>query len=200
MTSAQLIKDVGETTADSKSRFGPGQRDMWYFILFDSSVFSCYLISYIIFRIKNPAEFLASQEQMSQGLGIFNTVLLLTSSWFLARCVRYTRHNELSRALQYLMLTAVAGVSFMVVKSIEWFLAIKSGFTLTYSLYFSFYYFITGFHMVHMAVGLVALFYIYHNLRNPKDNVLYSVETGSTYWHMVDLLWVYIFALLYLMR
>ena len=200
MTSAQLITDIGETKPEQGPRFGPGQRDMWYFILFDSSVFSCYLISYIIFRIKHPAEFLASQAQMSQGLGIFNTVLLLTSSWFLARCVRYTRVNDFSRARHYLVLTAVVGISFMLVKSVEWYLAIENGFTLTYSLYFSFYYFITGFHMVHMVVGLVALFYIYHNLRNPKENVLYSVETGSTYWHMVDLLWVYIFALLYLMR
>lgn len=51
-----------------------------------------------------------------------------------------------------------------------------------------------------MVVGLVALSYIYYNLRNPADHVLYAVETGATYWHMVDLLWIYIFALLYLMR
>ena len=200
MTSVQPITDSSETKPGRENYFGPGQRDMWYFILFDSFVFSCYLISYVIFRAKNPAEFLASQAHMGQGFGIFNTVLLLTSSWVLARCVRYTRNNQLGRARRYLMLTALIGVSFMVSKSIEWSLAIKSGFTLTYSLYFSFYYFITGFHMVHMVCGLVALSYIYYNLRNPTDHVLYSVETGATYWHMVDLLWVYIFALLYLMR
>lgn len=199
MTSAELIADIRETNSGERY-FGPGQRDMWYFILFDSFVFSCYLISYLIFRIKHPTEFLASQAHMSQGIGIFNTVLLLTSSWFLARCVRYTRHNQLERASRFLLLTALVGLAFMVSKSIEWSLALKGGFTLTYSLYFSFYYFITGFHMVHMVVGLVALSYIYYNLKKPRDDVLYCVETGATYWHMVDLLWVYIFALLYLMR
>jgi nitric oxide reductase NorE protein len=191
---------VNESQPSSRRAFGPGQPDMWYFVVFDSFVFSCYLITYVLFRSKSPEDFLASQVHLSQGFGIFNTVALLTSSWLIARCVHCTRSNRLIDARPCLVLAAVFGLSFMASKSLEWTLGIRQGLTLTYSEFFTYYYFITGYHMVHMIVGLVALGYIYVNLRTPGENVVYAVETGATYWHMVDLLWVFIFALLYLMR
>lgn len=181
-------------------RFGPGQRDMWYFALFDAFVFSCYLVSYMLFRAKDPESFLASQAHMNQTFGIFNTVLLLTSSWFIARCVRHTRLGDPVRAGRCLVGTALFGIGFMMSKSVEWTLAIRDGYTLMHSEFFTFYYFITGYHMIHMVVGLVALSYIFYNLKNPTQQQVYCVETGATFWHMVDLLWVFIFALLYLMR
>ncbi len=200
MSSTQTIDDLIRQEEGSEHGFGPGQRDMWYFIIFDACVFSCYLISYMLFRARNPEEFLAAQAHQSQGFGIFNTILLLTSSWFIARCVRCTRLGDLGGAKRCLMLAVLFGVSFMVSKSVEWTLAIREGFTLMHSLYFTYYYYITAYHMLHMVVGLVVLTYVYFNLIRPTNHLVESVETGATYWHMVDLIWVFIFALLYLMR
>jgi len=197
---AQPIGGSVDSTVKQHSAFGPGQPDMWFLVLFDSLVYACYLISYVVFRMRDPEQFLESQRHLNQGLGVLNTILLLTSSVLVARCVQSTRKGDYGQARREVALAALFGLSFMAVKIYEWTAAIDAGFTLTHSLFFGYYYFITGFHMIHMVIGMVVLFIANYNLNRPGESTLYTVETCGTYWHMVDFLWVFIFSLLYVMR
>ena len=86
------------------------------------------------------------------------------------------------------------------IKAYEWSTKIARGYTIPSNEFFSFYYMLTGVHLFHVALGLLILGVVVRELRNPRRRRMSMVETGATYWHMVDLLWIVIFALLYVMR
>jgi nitric oxide reductase NorE protein len=186
--------------AQSETRFGPGQPAMWFFVIFDSFIYALYLISYVFFRMREPEAFMASQAHLDQGLGALNTVMLLTSSWLVARVVSSTRAGAFEVAKREVMIAGAFGLGFMAIKIWEWSASIDAGYTLTHSLFFSYYYFITGFHFIHMIIGMICLGIAWFTLQQSQADRLYTVETCATYWHMVDFLWVFIFALLYVMR
>jgi nitric oxide reductase NorE protein len=130
---------------------------------------------------------------------VVNTVILLTSSWFVAQAVLCVRGGDPDRAVRLLWGGAVSGVAFMVLKCYEWYREIVAGQTNS-DMFYSFYYVITGVHLVHVLIGLIVLGVLVRELRTPGRRRVWMVESGATYWHMVDLLWVIIFALLYVMR
>jgi nitric oxide reductase NorE protein len=136
---------------------------------------------------------------LSQGAGILNTILLLTSSWFVALCVNATRARDFKTASRFLQLGFVLGVAFMVVKAGEWYVKIHAGLPELTHEFFLYYFMFTGLHVTHVALGLVLLVLVWRELRRTQPRAAF-VEVGATYWHMVDSLWIVIFALLYLMR
>jgi nitric oxide reductase NorE protein len=94
----------------------------------------------------------------------------------------------------------LCGVAFILIKAYEWSSEISQGLTFPSNDFFMFYYMLTGVHLFHVVLGLVILGVVFRELHNPKCRRVSMVETGATYWHMVDLLWVIIFALVYVMR
>ena len=181
-------------------RFVPGQPDMWAFVLFESVVFASYFTVYVIRRAQSPELFLRSQAKLSLAVGVFNTVVLLASSWSAARCVQSARARSYSSAQTHALLTMFFGSVFLVSKVLEWSREIHQGLGFTASEFFSFYYFLTGIHFLHLLIGFVALGIVVHQLRSPERRSQEIIETGATYWHTIDYLWVMIFALLYVMR
>jgi nitric oxide reductase NorE protein len=177
-----------------------GQPDMWAFVLFEYLVFSSYFIIYMLYRMRTPELFLRSQEHLDQNLGFANTVILLTSSWLIARCVHSAREEKYGIALRQVALTLSCGVLFVASKAIEWWMKLREGFEFSTNPFFSFYYFLTGIHVLHVGIGFLFLGVVAYQLSSPARRSLEIVETGATYWHMVDFLWVIIFALLYVMR
>jgi nitric oxide reductase NorE protein len=131
---------------------------------------------------------------------VFNTLVLLGSSWSVARCVQAARERSFRAALTNAFLTMLFGVVFLVSKVLEWAAEIAQGFTFTTDEFFSFYYFLTGIHFVHLLIGFVVLAVAIHQLWSPTRRSQEVIETCATYWHTIDLLWVLIFALLYVMR
>jgi nitric oxide reductase NorE protein len=89
---------------------------------------------------------------------------------------------------------------FLVSKVREWAAAIEQGFTFTRDEFFSFYYFLTAIHFLHLLIGFVVLAVAVHQLWSPARRSQETIETCATYWHTIDFLWVLIFALLYVMR
>jgi nitric oxide reductase NorE protein len=178
----------------------PGEADIWVFVLFEAVVFSSYFIVYMIKRIQKPELFLHSQETLSQNFGVANTVVLLTSSLFMARCVRAAREGRYDAAMNQVILTIACAVIFVVSKCFEWDIKINEGLDFSTNEFFSFYYFLTAVHVLHVVFGFVFLGVVIYQLRSPTRRSQVIVETGATYWHMVDFLWVFIFALLYVMR
>ena len=181
-------------------RFVPGQPDMWAFVLFEALVFTGYFVVYMVRRIQSPEAFLSAQAQLDLRFGVLNTLVLLVSSWSMARCVQAAREGRYSSALTNAYLTLLFGLAFLGSKVVEWVTEIGRGLTLTTSEFFSFYYFLTAIHFLHLLMGFVVLGVVVYQLWSPERRSQELVETGATYWHTVDFLWVMIFALLYVMR
>jgi nitric oxide reductase NorE protein len=178
----------------------PGQPDMWAFVLFEAFVFTAYFSVYIFSRVRSHDLFLASQAHLDLRVGVFNTLVLLTSSLFVARCVQAARAGSYRAATTNAFLTMLFGFVFLVSKVREWAVEIGRGFTFTANEFSSFYYFLTAIHFIHLLIGFVVLAVIVHQLRSSARRSQEIVETCATYWHTVDFLWVMIFALLYVMR
>jgi nitric oxide reductase NorE protein len=187
-----------ETVAPA--RFVPGQPDMWAFVLFEALVFTAYFISYVVCRTRSLDLFLQSQAHLDLRVGVFHTLVLLASSWSVARCVQAARERSFRVALTNALLTMIFGFVFLVAKVLEWAAKIEAGFGFTTDEFFSFYYFLTAIHFLHLLIGFVALGIAVHQLSSPARRSQEIIETCATYWHTIDFLWVLIFALLYVMR
>jgi nitric oxide reductase NorE protein len=181
-------------------RFVPGQPDMWVFVLFEALVFTSYFTVYVVRRTQSADLFLRSQAHLDLRVGLFNTLILLVSSWSIARCVQAAREGSYRAALQNASLTILFGFVFLVTKVLEWATEIGRGFSFTTDEFFSFYYFLTAIHFLHLLIGFVFLGVAVHQLTSPARRSQELVETCATYWHTIDFLWVLIFALLYVMR
>jgi nitric oxide reductase NorE protein len=177
----------------------PGDGHIWVMVLGDLLIFTGYFIIFIVYRTMNPADFLAAQQHLNVNIGVINTVVLLTSSWFVARSVLAVRAGNVRSAVRFVHSGAAGGVLFVVLKGYEWAAKISAGHTNS-DLFFSFYYVITGVHLVHVVIGLIALGVVVRELNNPARRRLMVVESAAIYWHMVDLLWVIIFGLFYVIR
>jgi nitric oxide reductase NorE protein len=177
----------------------PGDSNMWVMVLGDMVIFAGYFVIFMIYRAMNRQEFLLTQQHLNITIGVTNTVILLTSSWLVARAVQAVRAGDIEKSMRLVLAGGVGGVLFIVLKSYEWVSKILAGHTNS-EMFYSFYYVITGVHMVHVLIGLIVLGVLVRELRNPAAGRPWMVEAGATYWHMVDLLWVIIFALFYVMR
>ena len=186
----------------SVSRTGhlPGDGHMWVMVLGDLVIFGGYFIIFMVHRAMSPQVFLESQQHLNLNIGALNTIVLLTSSWFVARSVQAARAGDHSRALRLTYLGGLCGVLFIAIKAYEWTAKVAQGYTMPSNEFFMFYYMLTGVHLFHVVLGLVILGVVVRELRNPRRRRVSMAESGATYWHMVDLLWIVIFALLYVMR
>ncbi|NVN48710.1 cytochrome c oxidase subunit 3 [Mycolicibacterium hippocampi] len=185
---------------DQKPHFIPGQPDMWAFVLFESLLFTGYFSVYLFSRTQNEELFLQSQADLDLRFGVFNTIVLLLSSWAIARCVQASREGAYRSALTSAFLTVFFGVVFLVAKVVEWVKEIHIGNTFTSDEFFQHYFFLTSIHCLHVLIGFVVLGVVIYRLWSPARRSQEIVETGATYWHTVDFLWVLIFALLYIVR
>lgn len=187
-------------TEGKPAKFVPGQPDMWMFVLFESLLFTGYFSVYLVSRTQNEALFLQSQSDLDLRIGIVNTIALLLSSWAIARCVQASRAGEYRQALINAFVTVFFGLVFLVSKILEWIKEIRLGNTFTSDEFFQHYFFLTSIHCIHVLIGFVVLGVVVYQLWSPARRSQQLVETGATYWHTVDFLWVLIFALLYVVR
>lgn len=194
------LPDVtGDERAGATTSHLPGDGHMWFMVLGDLIIFGLYFIIYMAFRAANPEVFLAAQQHLNVTIGVVNTIVLITSSWFVAQSVLAVRAGDRAKAIKLTYGGAALGVLFLVIKIYEWSSEITRGYTNSNE-FFSFYYVLTGVHLFHVLLGLIVLGIVVRELRNPRRSRPSMVEQGATYWHMVDLLWVVIFALLYVVR
>jgi nitric oxide reductase NorE protein len=192
--------DTAARDADKPAKFVPGQPDMWAFVFFETLVFTAYFGFYLFYRAQSPELFLRSQAQLDLRIGVFNTLVLLLSSWSVARCVQSARAGAYRPALKDAFLTAFLGLVFLVSKVFEWASQIRMGNTFSSNDFFTYYFFLTGIHFVHLLIGFVVLGVAVYQLWSPARRSQKLVETCATYWHTVDFLWVLIFAMLYVVR
>lgn len=178
----------------------PGDPDMWLFVVVESLVFTSYFCIYLYARTQHQHAFLEAQSALTMWLGILDTIMLLTSSWAIARCVDHNRAARYGEARRFAFATAGFGAVFFALKVAEWVHLIRDGHTFTSSDFMQHFYFLTGIHAIHLIIGFVALGILIAKLSSPSEHSRRTIETCSTYWHTVDLFWVAIFAMLYVVR
>jgi nitric oxide reductase NorE protein len=180
----------------------PGETGIWVFIFGDVLVFAIMFATYLYYRGKDVALFDASQQLLNPDFGLVNTLLLLTSSLFVVWAVGAVRRGVHRPARPLILGAFGCGLAFSVLKIIEYSSKIDAGITPQTNNFFMFYYVLTGLHWFHLAIGLAALIYTYFSARRPALNTKQFAwfEGSGCYWHMVDLLWIVLFPLLYLVN
>jgi nitric oxide reductase NorE protein len=178
----------------------PGGASVWVFVLGDMVIFGVYFIVFMVYRAHEQGSFLMAQRHLSLASGAVNTLLLLASSRFVALAVAAARAGDVRRARRLIGAAALGGCGFLLVKAHEWYTLVSAGLTVQRDNFFMFYYAFTGVHLFHVLAGLIAAGIMAAELRRPAGGRRWIVEAGALYWHLVDLLWILLFALLYLMR
>lgn len=191
----------GEPVSDGHVSGGhvPGEPGLWVMIFGDLMVFSAFFVVYMLAYSKQRDLFEASQQLLDRRLGLVNTILLLTSSWLVARSVDALRRN--ARGARALLSAGMAcGLGFIAVKVFEYKAKVAAGLTLNHDPFFVFYYMLTGVHLVHVLLGLGVLLIVRarFDANGRWTGSVVLAEGGAAFWHLVDLLWIVIFALLYL--
>ncbi|AMO67492.1 additional subunit of nitric oxide reductase (Nor) complex, membrane protein [gamma proteobacterium BDW918] len=169
------------------------------FIFADMCMFALFFVSYLMERNADLATYISSQAQLNQNLGAINTLILLLSSWFVVLAVKALKKNAQKDCALFLASAFFCGVIFIINKAMEYNAKIQDGISILSNDFFMFYYIITGIHLLHVVGGMVVLLVLFINTRRGKysANNVAAVEGGGIYWHMVDLLWVFIFPLIY---
>ena len=196
---AQGTSIPGDTEHDAKLHL-PGDSSIWVFVIGEMVTFSCYFAAYMFDHRQLHDVFLQSQRYLSPNIGAFNTLVLLASSLFVALSVHATRAGDSGVAARFVALGSACGAGFVCIKGVEWHSELARGLTLGTNKFFMHYYMLTGVHLFHVLLGLVFLGILWRELSGPGSPRVSLVETGATYWHMVDFLWIIIFPLLYLLR
>lgn len=174
----------------------PGEVGLWVFIVTDLSLFCLYFALLAYDRSVDPEAFYAGQAQLDRSIGLVNTLLLLTGSWAVAMGTRVVREPQ--RAAAFLSRAAVTGILFLLLKTVEYSHLVGAGNSLTDSRYFTWYFFLTGYHALHVLVGIVLLYFVAARFRSREPVSEALTEAAGCYWHLVDLLWIGIFTLAYL--
>ncbi|HEX2492633.1 MAG TPA: cytochrome c oxidase subunit 3 [Steroidobacter sp.] len=179
----------------------PGEGGVWLLVGGDMAVFALLFLSFLYYRSQSSALYAASQLALSQGRGVANTVFLLTSSWLVASAVHQARRVHGRRPIAQIAAAMLMGTAFGASKIMEW-RHVASGLSPLHNDFFTFYFMLTGIHFVHFLIGMGLLGHLLWLLRRPGWSEARSaaIESCGVFWHMVDLLWLVLFALLYLAR
>ena len=180
----------------------PGETGVWMFIIGDVLVFSLLFAVFVYDRSQEVALFVEQQQLLNQTFGLVNTLLLLTSSWFVVLAVHGARTGQLARARGCFALAILCGIGFFVIKYFEWGEKLAADLTIETNNFFMYYYLMTGIHLMHMVIGIGVLVFLWQSVRGTEFDAqgVGVLESGACFWHLVDILWIALFALLYLMR
>lgn len=179
-----------------------GDEGVWFFITADITMFAVFFALFVVERYKAVALFEISRQKLDPVLGVLNTLILLSSSWLVALAVHSARSGRRHAVQRYLTLGMLVGAGFAVSKIFEYWQKISHGITLLSNDFFMFYFALTGLHFLHFVIGMVVLAVCLAKSRTDALDQKYVVwiESSGCYWHMVDLLWIVLFPMLYLLH
>ena len=172
----------------------PGDLMMWVLIVSELLVFGAGLLAFLAVRITDPVGFGAAQDMLSRTAAGVNTIVLITSGFLAALATRAAARGAARHSRLLLASAALLGAVFLAVKWAEFAHKAALGITTDSHPFFMFYYLLTGFHAAHVVAGIVILGLVGWRAQ-PR-----SVEVGVAFWHMVDLVWVLLFPIIYLLR
>ncbi len=197
-------------TADQQ--FDSGRMGVWLFLVTEILFFGGLFVAFFIFRSWYFSSFVEAHHHLDKVMGAVNTVVLIFSSFTMAMAVRSAQANEKGKTVGLLAVTLLCAGAFLVIKYLEyshkihdgllpgkWFSA--QGFTTPHpGIFFAIYFVMTGIHGLHVVIGMGLILWVLLRAQNGEFSSRYyaPVEGVGLYWHLVDLIWIYLFPLLYL--
>jgi len=193
----------------TKKIYPPGDFGIWIVIYVELITFGLLFVGYAFSRKYNLEMFNTSQLTLDTQSGFINTLILVTSSYFVVKALKSIQNSSAkslkeasSVAAKWLLAAILFGGMFLLNKIIEFSAIFEQGITLSTNKFYMFYLLLTMFHFMHVLLGTIVLFNIYNKTKiqgySAKDCV--GMESGASYWHMVDLLWIVLFPLVYIIR
>lgn len=167
---------------------------IWWFLASEVAIFGGAVVCYVLFRLRHP-EWAAEAQQLLLGAGVVNTLVLLTSSLTMVFAHEAAEKRQQKGTFTFLVWTLLLGALFLGIKAYEYATKWQAGYTVSHSLFFAFYYLLTGLHALHVVAGLVAIGVFLAFVKNGRG--LDRVEGAALYWHFVDIVWIFLFPLLY---
>jgi cytochrome c oxidase subunit 3 len=197
---------------DSDQQFDSAKLGMWVFLVTEILFFGGLFVAYIVYRAWNPELFTMAATQLDTVMGGINTLVLIGSSLTMALAIRAAQTNEARKSMIYLMSTVALAFVFMIIKYFEYThkfdMGIFPGEYYTFTgidhprahIFFSIYYMMTGLHGIHVIIGIGIITWLIIKTKNGAFNSEYytPVEITGLYWHLVDIVWIFLFPLLYL--
>lgn len=197
---------------NAQQQFESSKFGLWIFLVTEIMLFGGLFVAYILFRALYPEMFAEAHHHLNKVMGTVNTVVLICSSLSMAMAVYFVQTGARKKAIRLMCLTVACGALFMVIKFFEYkakfehhlfpdasfdFAAFKAQ---NANLFFSLYFLMTGLHGIHVLVGMsLILWMIIRTRRHEFSSEYYTpVELTGLYWHLVDIIWIYLFPLLYL--
>lgn len=200
--------------ANSDQQFDSAKMGMWVFLYTEIAFFGGLFVAYIIYRAWNPELFTMAATQLDTLLGATNTLVLIASSLTVALAIRAIQTDNKRKSVILLLSTVALACVFMIIKAFEYgekfAKGIAPGRYYTYegiehesaNVFFSIYYMMTGLHALHVVIGIGILLWIAWKVhKNHFSSVYFTpVEITGLYWHLVDVIWIFLFPLLYLIE
>lgn len=178
-----------------------GNVAVWILIYAELTEFALFFIVFLIARSHNPEMFSAGPDRLNTLAGMLNTLVLITSSFFVAKAIAAIKKGQRQTCQKWLWLTLLAGATYCGIKAWEYFWNEAAGFDLRTNLFYSIYYYLTFNHLLHVLIGMCTLLWVtlnsYFNAYSANDHE--GLESAALYWHMIDMVWIIIFPLLYLL-
>jgi len=180
----------------------PGDFAIWIFIFAELLVFGIFFIIYAVIRAQNVELFNQYQDTLNREIGAINTVLLITASYFVVRAIHAIRDDQVDTCARWLGASMAAGAGFLVLKSIEFYDKFSAGIGLDTNTFYFFYISLAFFHFLHVILGMIILLAVWIKTKRGRYSAAEhtGIETGASYWHMVDLVWIILFPLVYIIR
>ena len=208
---------------DAEQQFDAARLGMWIFLGTEVMFFGGMFMGYTAYRLEYPRAFAEGSSLMQLVSGTVNTAVLLVSSFTIAMAIRSAQTNQRQQSVRLLITTMVLGIVFLGIKAYEYWSkyiehhipgksfslaethtsALNAGVNPDHvELFFSFYFVLTGFHALHMIIGVVLVGVVCNMARQGRFSSSYytPLEVAGLYWHFVDIIWVFLFPLLYLIH
>ena len=184
-------------TQRSAMNIPTGRLAVWWVLVSEIVIFGGILASYTMHRMAH-ADWAEQAAHTNMWIGAFNTFVLLTSSLFAVLAHQAAEKGDGRKAAKLLYFTVLGGLVFLIVKSFEWTHEIQEGFTLQSGGFWSYYYTAAGVHAFHVIAGMCIMAWVASTAAKNQD--LHRVENVGIYWHFVDLVWIFLFPLLYIAK
>jgi len=202
MSATQVVHSAAAPDQAAGRNHIPGEAGIWIFILGDMAVFAVLFGTFLVYRNKDVALFDSSQLHLNTTFGLINTLLLLVSSMLVVLAVTAVRRGTPKPAPLLIAGAIGCGLAFSALKVVEYIGKIDAGITPQTNTFYMFYFLLTGLHWFHLLLGLVVLSYLLVSARRKTHTAAQFAwfEGGGCFWHMVDLLWIALFPLIYLLN
>jgi len=199
MSATLDVTRAAAAESDSIREIAPGKIAIWWFLASEIMVFGALMGVFVLFSFAHGG-FAADGAHVKWRLGAFNTLVLVTSSLTMIMALATARRHNLLQTRLFLLATVVLGFVFLSVKGFEYTTETREGFTPSTSIFWSLYFAMTGLHGLHVIAGIVINLVVLSAAlsRKPWDFLERRIEFAGLYWHFVDVVWIFLFPLLYL--